>query len=500
MAAPNHPLANRPARQQTTHPVSTTQLAQATWILREMGSGTRHATDTWLLEHLGHVKVGFELGSTQAIKRLAAAGTGLACLSRKAVADDVSNGTLVALQTSLPVAQRRLARVVRRDKPLGRAILGFMAHCRQAKTLRRLHYPCRFMHARPQNPEPLLSALQRRLPEVFAAGASAHLTRLPDKGLAHDHVRLVGTGLLARIPKQSQMQLGALDNLAYQKACFEHAAPSGHTPKLVATLAPDALLPWGSLLVEEIVGTPAVLPDQLPALIQALAALHALPVPAPAARAPLQHSQDPALALAQEVATQAHYLPQAGLAPGTLRLMEAALSDMRQRLCADHRPPITLIAFDGHPGNFIVRPNGQAVLVDLEKCRYSYPGLDLAHATLYTSTTWDMDSHAVLSDATVLDAYATWGRAVSPALASAALPWHGTLRRAMGLWSLTWCAKWRVLSSQQTKGLPIGEDWSQDHSDAVLVAHVRERVDHYLSEETVAQLMDGFDHFESALK
>lgn len=345
----------------------------------------------------------------------------------------------------------------------------------------------------------MLTALQHRLQEVFAAGSTARLARLPDKGLAHDHVRLVGTGVLARIPKQSQMRLGASDNLTYQKTCFERAAPSGHTPQLVVTLAPDSLLPWGALLVEDIVGTPAVLPDQLPALIQALAALHALPVPDLAARAPLQHSADPALALVQEIATQAQYLPKADLMPSALRLIEAALSDLRERLSVQHRPPIALIAFDGHPGNFIVRPSGQAVLVDLEKCRYSYPGLDLAHATLYTSTTWDVASHAVLSDASVLNAYATWGRAVGPLLASAALPWHGTLRRAMGLWSLTWCAKWRVLSGQQTSGLPVGEDWSQARSDAALVAHVRERVDHYLSEETVAQLMAGFDRFESAL-
>jgi hypothetical protein len=252
-------------------------------------------------------------------------------------------------------------------------------------------------------------------------------------------------------------------------------------------------------LVEEILGTPAVLPDDLPALVRALAALHALPVPDKAARAPLQNSADPALALIEEISAQAQYLPQAGLPPAVVRLIEASLSALHGRFNAHHRPPVALIAFDGHPGNFIVRPDKQAVLVDLEKCRYSYPGLDLAHATLYTSTTWDIASHAVLSDATVLDAYATWGQAVGQPLASAALPWHANLRRAMALWSLTWCAKWRVLSGQQTQGLPLGEDWSQANSDVALVTHVRERVDHYLSEALVADLMLGFDRFESAL-
>lgn len=121
VAAPDHPLAQIRA--------SKAQLTAATWILRELGSGTRQATDNWLVEHLGLVKVGFELGSTEAIKRLAAAGTGLACLSRQAVADDLLKGNLIELQTRLPAAKRRLAMVVRRDKQLGRATQDFIHHC-----------------------------------------------------------------------------------------------------------------------------------------------------------------------------------------------------------------------------------------------------------------------------------------------------------------------------------------------------------------------------------
>ncbi len=121
VAAPSHPLAA--AR------VSTAQLAEATWILREHGSGTRQASDSWLIEHLGSLKVGFELGSTEAIKRLAAAGAGLGCLSRHAVAQALARGELVALRTRLPVARRRLALVLRRDKRLGRTTQDFIGHC-----------------------------------------------------------------------------------------------------------------------------------------------------------------------------------------------------------------------------------------------------------------------------------------------------------------------------------------------------------------------------------
>ena len=67
-----------------------------------------------------------------------------------------------------------------------------------------------------------------------------NLKPLADAGLAHAHLRLVGTGVLARVPKQSQLDLPAAANLAYQAACFERAAPSGHVPRLHGVLAPGA--------------------------------------------------------------------------------------------------------------------------------------------------------------------------------------------------------------------------------------------------------------------
>lgn len=121
VAAPGHALAGRI--------ISARQLAAASWILRELGSGTRQAADEWLLGHLGMINVEFELDSTEAIKRLAMAGAGLACLSRHAVAENLVHGTLVELRTRLPPARRRLAIVVGRNKRLGRATQAFVAHC-----------------------------------------------------------------------------------------------------------------------------------------------------------------------------------------------------------------------------------------------------------------------------------------------------------------------------------------------------------------------------------
>lgn len=344
--------------------------------------------------------------------------------------------------------------------------------------------------------------VQRLRAALQAAGhpaAGRPLVPLPDKGLAHDHVRLQGTAWLARIPKQSQLGLTAQGNLDYQRACFERAAASGHTPALHGVLPPSEHLPRGALLVQAIEGRPARLPHDLPALAVALAALHALPLPETAARAPLLNAADPLLALVREIDAQAAHLAAAGLPVPVLTAIEGE----RQRLLAcvpgTERPARCLVAFDAHPGNFIVQPDGRAVLVDLEKCRYAFPGLDLAHATLYTSTTWDVDTQTVLAADEVLGFYAAWAGAVGP-IAAAARPWHGVLRRAMWLWSITWCAKWRALSGTSAHAGADGEDWSGERSEAALVDHVRERVHHYLSADVVDGVLAGFDRFERGLR
>jgi len=121
VAAPGHPLAGRVATRR--------QLAEAAWVLREYGSGTRQVVDAWLTQNLPRVQVGFELGSTEAIKRAVASGSWLGCLSRHAVTQSLTDGHLVALQTRLPGLTRRLAMVLHRDKRLGRATSDFIRHC-----------------------------------------------------------------------------------------------------------------------------------------------------------------------------------------------------------------------------------------------------------------------------------------------------------------------------------------------------------------------------------
>lgn len=121
VAGPQHPLAGRLA--------TARQLGEATWVLREHGSGTRQVTDAWLMQHLPQVHVGHELGSTEAIKRVVAEGVGLACLSRHAVAAELADRRLAEVRCRLPAARRRLATVLRHDRSPSNATQGFLRHC-----------------------------------------------------------------------------------------------------------------------------------------------------------------------------------------------------------------------------------------------------------------------------------------------------------------------------------------------------------------------------------
>lgn len=337
----------------------------------------------------------------------------------------------------------------------------------------------------------LLAQLRAALRDARSPLADAALEPLGDKGLAHHHVRVVGSGLLARCPKQSQMGLDAATNLAYEAACYQRAAASGHVPRVEGVLPVSAALPHGALLVEEVIGRSARLPEDLDAIASAFAAIHSLPLPEPGARAPLQDPADPLAALRAEIDAQAAYLDAAALAPGARALVDLVRAQFVRDSERGTRAPRRLIAFDGHPGNFLVRADGRAVLVDLEKARYSLPPLDLAHATLYTSTTWDLDTRAELTLTEVQAFYEAWQRRCD--IGAALRPWFVPLRAAMWLWSVTWCAKWRVLSPRKAHASADGEDWSREHSSDALIAHVHDRVDCYLARSTVERVVGELD-------
>ncbi len=343
-------------------------------------------------------------------------------------------------------------------------------------------------------PNSLVNRLQAAL-NLAGRQHEIHSIRLmSDTGLAHHHLWLSRNGddWVARLPKQSQLGLDAQANLTYQSTCFARASESGHTPMLHDVLPPSDALPRGGLLVTAIHGRPARLPDDLPAIAEALAGLHALQTPPIAQRMPLLAPDAPWSAMCKEIETQARWLTEADLDPAVRLSIEAELDALPATLSEAESK---LISFDAHPGNFLITDAGQAVLVDLEKCRYGLPGFDLAHASLYTSTTWDLNSSAVLEVNDVVAFYRHWQRAVNDE--PSAQPSRTTLlacRRAMWLWSLTWCAKWRAQHDKMWDASVVGEDWSVELSSDALVDHVRERVEHYLTlsiiERVKAELCD----------
>lgn len=342
-------------------------------------------------------------------------------------------------------------------------------------------------------------SLSRALQAHQSVYAGCELEMLIDKGLAHHHVRLVGAGVIARIPKQSQLNLSAPDNLRYQAAGFERASRGDHVPRLVDILFPDTSLARGALLVQEIIGIAPSLPAHLGAICQAMASFHALEIPAAAQRAPLRDSSDPLTDMFVEIQRQSTYLEQANLSAISLEEIRLALHSLETLCKKPDRPQKRLISFDTHPGNFLITPDRRAILVDLEKARYSYPSFDLAHATLYTSTTWDTDTCAALTSEQIAHAYISWETAISDDIARDARAWHGSLRQAMWLWSITWCAKWRVLSLHEPDDNACAEDWSYQLSPQPLINHVRDRVDHYLSTDIVHRISTECQDLETLL-
>lgn len=335
-----------------------------------------------------------------------------------------------------------------------------------------------------------LAALQRALKTVdgFSAVGAGDLEPMRAKGLIHAHVRIRGTGAVLRIPRLGSFGLQPAENLAYQAACFRQAAASGHVPELIGALPPQSGVPWGALVISEIVGGTPPVPGALPAIAQALAAIHALPLPPEDARAPIPSHDDPVAATLDVIEAQAQFLDAAGLDPAASGQIRDELLRARD-FAADAAGadiPVTLVGTDTHPGNFMTRADGTAVFVDLEKMLYGAPAIDLAHATVYTSTMWDEDVATALPRDDVAAFYTAYFAAMPPALAARIRPWCGPLRRFTWLRTTTWCAKWRVQSRD-------GAAWSAAQHDPAYIRSVRNRVADYFDPTTIEAIRAGFD-------
>jgi hypothetical protein len=172
-------------------------------------------------------------------------------------------------------------------------------------------------------------------------------------------------------------------------------------------------------------------------------------------------------------------LDEAGLPRATQDALLAEL-DWARALAAGaeaREQPITLVGTDTHPGNFLIRADGSAALVDLEKALYGSPAIDLAHTSLFTSTTWDLDVQAVLSREEIASFYRRYLDLVGPHAAARLRPWLLPCRRLTWLRTMMWCARWRIASVSSP-------DWAA--VDPVLFAHISRRVATFFAPETVS--------------
>ena len=346
------------------------------------------------------------------------------------------------------------------------------------------------------NPAPGDDAIREALAAALAAqpggpAITADAVRpLPQKGIAHRHYRLAGTaGWLARVPKVSQFSLAAGDNLTYQAACFDRAAASGHTPRLHHLLAPTAGLPMGALVIDFIAGAPLRLAHDMAAVARCLAQVHGLPMPAPAARPPLADHTDPVAGTLAFIEDQARHIDAAVPVPEVRRALAEELAWARRFAgrVAGRAQPRALVLSDTHPGNFLRAGDGKAWFVDLEKALYGAPAVDLAHASLLTSTTWDIAAHGVLDRDAVMAFYGAYLAAVPAERAAALRPWLNDMRRLTWLRTTTWSCKWAATRPAAANGNADETAGTADAADRTLRAHIAERLRNFTAPETVAR-------------
>lgn len=290
-------------------------------------------------------------------------------------------------------------------------------------------------------PPPPASASRAALAAALGVPAD-RLAAGPVPGRVHDHWRLeTGSGpRLVRVPKLSHLGLTPRAALAYEAEGFRRAAAGGSTPRLHRILRVGPGLPWGALVVDLVDGRPPHLPGDLPALGRALAGVHGLPVPAPARRRPLLDPADPVGYLIGVVRAQLAPVRDC-LAPAVERLLEAELAAAAADAPAV-RPAPALTLADTHPGNFLVAADGRAAMVDVERPVYDSPAVDLAHASLPTSLSWDPAVAGSAGRADIVGFHNAWAAAVPAAVAAAARACVLPYRRLVWLRTTSWACAW----------------------------------------------------------
>jgi DNA-binding transcriptional LysR family regulator len=106
--------------------LSLQKLAAEAFLLRELGSGSRHAVDRHMQESSIQLNVRLSLASNEAIRDLVACGMGLAILSRHALGEDFERRGLAELKVSGFPLRQPWSVVRLRSKPLSLPAQAFL--------------------------------------------------------------------------------------------------------------------------------------------------------------------------------------------------------------------------------------------------------------------------------------------------------------------------------------------------------------------------------------
>lgn len=299
---------------------------------------------------------------------------------------------------------------------------------------------------------------------------------LPATGTAHGHVRLKD-GRLARIAYAYEDDPTAAARLHLQAEAFRHLAPAGRTPRLHEVIEPRPGLPGGALIVDFIEGRAPHLPGELGAMADTLARLHSLPLPASGSPIPRQDNPFRTTLDVVEQGAQ-RFLGKAITDPGARAEIVEELELMREMAVtlASRPQPLSIALADTHPGNFIVDRAGIAWFVDLEKVHVGSPAIDLAHATLPTSTVWHPDVGKVLSLAEVEGFSESYLAKIGKVRAAELRPWLQPMRRLTWLRTTMFMARWKVQTAAPRDPSDPSQ-WSDAGLEPAMKAHLRVRID-----------------------
>ena len=298
---------------------------------------------------------------------------------------------------------------------------------------------------------------------------------LPATGTAHGHVRLKD-GRLARIAYAYEDDPTAGARLHQQAEAFRHLGPAGRTPRLHEVIEPRPGLPGGALIVDFIEGRAPRLPAELDAMAETLARLHSLPLPA--ASSPIPRQDNPFRTTLDVVEQGAErFLDKAVSDAGARAEIVEELRLMRDMAATlENRPqPLSIALADTHPGNFIVDRAGIAWFVDLEKVHVGSPAIDLAHATLPTSTVWHPDVGKVLSLTEVAHFYDSYLARVGETRAAELRPWLQPMRRLTWLRTTLFMARWKV-QTEAPRDPSDPSQWNDAGLSPAMRDHLRSRI------------------------